>query len=158
MSAPFATLEDIQERHPREIAVLAADEETRTVDPARVAAACTDASMEARSILAQRYTSADLAQASPESLGLLKLYTIDIALYRVALSFSRSTEQLKERYDTAVKRLTAIAGGKGALEILAGGVSSSGEAPVTGPINPFETVIFSNERQFTRRRFAGGQS
>jgi phage gp36-like protein len=161
MLAPFATLADIQQRHPREIAVLAADETTRTVDPVRVERACEDASMEIRSILQQRYTAQDLAQLTAESLGLLKLYCIDIAMHRVALSFSRSTEQLKERADTAFKRLSLIATGKGALETTgSSGVAAGSNATLdgVGPIAPAEPVIVANERLFTRGRYAGGRS
>jgi phage gp36-like protein len=157
MSAPFATLADIQERHPREIAVLAADETTRTVDPVRVERACEDASMEIRSILAQRYTAADMAILTPESLALLRLYCIDIAMHRVALSFARSTEQLKERAEAAFKRLSAIATGKGALELMSDG-GPSGAAPGSGAISPSEAIISSNERLFTRSRFRGEAS
>ena len=154
MPTPFATLADIQERFPREIAVLAADETTRTVDPVRVERACEDASMEVRAILGARYTAADLGNLSAESLGLLRLYTIDIAMHRVALSFARSTEQLKERAEAAVKRLGAIASGKGALEILGAGSGDPASAGV-GAIAPAEPVIIANERLFTRARYRG---
>jgi len=154
MSTPFASLSDIQERFPREIAVLAADETTRTVDPVRVARACEDASMEIRAVLAQRYMATDLAALTPESLALLKLYCIDIAMHRVALSLARSTEQLKERAEAAFKRLSAIAAGKGALELTTDGVA--GGVETVGAISPEEPVVVANERLFTRARYAGG--
>lgn len=156
---PFVTRADIEARHPQTLAVLAADEETRVVDPARVEAACADASTEIRGILGARYDADALARLTAESRGLLLLYALDIALYRISSSFGRTTEELAKRYDAAVKRLEAIAAGKGALECEpAGGV---GGPPAPGPdepgtIPPAGIVMDAPERLFTRRRYGGG--
>lgn len=151
---PYATLADIETRHPRELAVLAADERSRLVDAARVEAALVDVSTEIRAILAARYTPADLEHLVPESLGVLRLYAIDMVLYRVALSFARQTETLKTRYETAVKRLEGIAAGRGGLTVTGpGGASSVPGAPVA--VAPNKPLIDAPERLFTRRRFGG---
>lgn len=113
----FATLADLQERHPQEVVLLGADETTGLLDEARVARALDDASIEARTILAARYSPAEIDRADTDGLAILRIYVMDIALYRVALSFSRLTDEIRERYQAAVKRLEAIAAGKGALSL-----------------------------------------
>ncbi|MCX5512276.1 DUF1320 domain-containing protein [Kaistia algarum] len=154
MSA-FATLDQVVTRYPSEATILAADEVTRVRDDARIAAALSDASSEIRGILYARYTEAELGRATSESAAVLQLYCIDIALYRVALSMGRSNERIKERYDAAIARLTAIAQGKGALAIEgAGGVdpeTGAGE----GDASPNEVLIVGPERMFTRERMRG---
>ncbi|GJD93361.1 phage protein Gp36 family protein [Methylobacterium iners] len=152
--APFVTLAEIQARHPRELAVLAADETTRQVDPVRVEAACADVSSEIRAILAARYTGEDLDRLDAESRSVLRLYAIDMALYRVALSFGRQTEAIQVRYATAVKRLEGIAAGRGALNFEGGSASAPAGEPTTSG-SPNEVVIDAPERLFTRRRFGG---
>ncbi len=152
---PFVTLDEIKARHPRELMVLAADETTRQVDPVRVDAACLDASVEIRGILASRYTPEDLGRVDTEGQALLRLYAIDITLYRVALSFGRSSETIEKRYAAAVKRLQDMATGKGALTVLpAPGSAPAGEGPVQAG-SPNEVIIDAPERLFTRRRFGG---
>lgn len=152
---PFVTRAEIQARHPRELAVLAADETTRQVDPVRVDAACADASVEIRGILASRYTPEDLGRVDAEGQALLRLYAIDITLYRVALSFGRSTETIEKRYAAAVKRLQDMAQGKGALTVApAPGAEPVGDGPVSVG-SPNEVIINAPERLFTRRRFGG---
>ena len=152
---PFVTLAEIQARHPREIAVLAADEDTRVVDTVRVDAACADASVEIRGILASRYTPDDLDRVDAEGRALLRLYAIDITLYRVALSFGRSSETIEKRYAAAIKILQGMAQGKGALTIApAAGSAPVGDTPTTIG-SPNEVVIDVPERLFTRRRFGG---
>ncbi len=156
---PFVTYADIAARHPQTLAVLAADEETRVVDPARVEAACGDASTEIRGILGARYDGEALARLTAESRGVLLLYALDIALYRISSSFGRTTEELAKRYEIAVKRLEAIAAGKGALEFDPAAGSAPGVAPA-GPdepatIPPGGVVMEAPERLFTRRRYGG---
>jgi len=152
---PFVTRADIQARHPQQLAVLAADEDTRLVDPVRVDAACEDASTEIRAVLGSRYDAAALDRLNAESRGVLLLYGLDIALYRISSAFGRTTEELGKRYATAIKRLESIAAGRGSLETEeAGAVAGPGDAePVQ--IAPGGVVIDAPERLFTRRRFGG---
>lgn len=153
--APFVTRAEIQARHPRELAVLAADEKTREIDTVRVDNACLDASVEIRGILASRYAPDDLERVDAEGAAVLRLYAIDIALYRVSLSFGRSSETIEKRYAAAIARLRDMAMGKGALTITpAGGGPAAAEGPATAG-SPNEVVIAAPERLFTRRRFGG---
>ncbi len=155
---PFVTRADIEARHPQQLAVLAADEETRLVDTDRVDAACADASTEIRGILGSRYDADAIDRLNAESRGLLLLFGLDIALYRVSSSFGRTTEELGKRYATAVKRLEAIAAGKGGLEFdrEAGGPAATAPEPgEPSSIAPGGVVMEAPERLFTRRRYGG---
>ena len=157
MPTAFATLALLSQRYPSELVLLAADETTGLRDDARVTAALADASAEMRGILQARYTPADLERVDPTSAEILAVYAMDIALYRVALSFSRSSDRLKETRDNAIKRLEAIAAGKGGLTILGlGGAApaSPGASIDVGEIGPNGVVIDAPERIFTRERFA----
>lgn len=150
---PYATIDDIDARHPAELILLAADENTGVVDTGRVTAALADASAEVRAILKARYSSPELSRLDAESLDTLRFYTIDVALYRVALSFARSNERIKERYEAAIKRLEAIASGKGGLSFEGG---SAGDDPaIGGPTSPNEVLVDVPERVFTRDRLRG---
>lgn len=114
-SAPFAATADVQARYPEQAAILCVDEATRAPAWIRFDTALADASTEIRAILASRYNASLLAAVDDDALGFLQLCAIDMAMYRVALSYSRSTEQIRDRYDLAVKRLEAIALGRGSL-------------------------------------------
>lgn len=154
----YATLADIEARYPAELITLAAHEETGLRDDARVLAALADASAETRAVLKARYTAAELDRLDAESLGMLKILVIDIAMYRIALSLARQNERVKERYETAIKRLEAIAAGRGGLSFGGGGVGEqpgAGGAPIGGSGSPNEVVIDSNERVFRRQRQRG---
>lgn len=151
----FATLADVIARYPSEATILAADETTRLRDDSRIEAALEDASAEVRTILMARYTGEEIDRADVYSRATLRIYTTDIALYRVALSFGRSNERIKERYDTAIARLQAIAAGKAALTF-----DNSGGAGATGPAvpavtSPNEVIVIGNERMLTRDRLRG---
>lgn len=144
MPAVYAALSDLTARYPQEVILLGADEVTGELDEARVTAALADASIEARAILQARYSVAELDRLDADGLSTLRVYVMDIALYRVALSFSRLTDEIRERYQAAIKRLEAIAAGKGALtfegEAAAGaedGVETSGGGAVLVSANPF---------------------
>lgn len=153
---PYATFEEMQRRHPRELAVVGADEQTREIDRARVEAALTDVSTEIRAILAARYTPDQLDRCDEDSLGVLTLFCIDMAMYRVALSNARSSEAIKERYETAVKRLEGIAAGRGGLTFeddSGGSGGGSGADGLSGSIAPNEAVLTAPKRIFTRKRF-----
>ena len=150
----YATLADIQARHPRDIVLLAADEDTGELDGARVAAALEAADADINGILFARYTPGELVRLDTASRAIVKTYAIDIALYRVALSFARSSERLEEQFDAAIARLTAIAKGAGGLTFNAGG---DGDGPGAGgaALSPNEAVIEAPERMFTRERMRG---
>jgi len=147
---PFATLEDIETRYPAELITLAADEETGIRDDARINAAIDDATAEVRTILAERYSDAELEQASAQSLATLRIYTIDIALYRVALSFSRSNDEINDRYKMAIARLEAIARGKAALVI-----EGSSAGSEVGDGSDADTVLVAPPRMFGRDSSGG---
>lgn len=155
---PFATAADLQARHPGELAVLAADETTRQVDPARVAAALDDVSTEIRALLGSRYTADDLDRVDEAGAAVLRLYAMDMALFRAAYP-PRVTEAIAARYSTAVARLRDMGKGIGALTIIGAGAAPAvpgqpGDVPSNG--SPGEVLISANERLFTRRRFGAG--
>lgn len=147
----YATIADLEARFPHELTLVAASEQTGLRDDVRIGHGLSDASIEIRAILAARYSAAELAALDQSSLDVLKVYCVDIAFYRIALAFSRSTENIKERYDQAVKRLEAIAAGKGALTTST--VTSGGEPSIdAGDIGQNEVVVVGPERVFTRER------
>lgn len=157
--APYATIADIEARHPAELVLLAADETTGLVDGTRVEQAIVGATADIHGILFRRYTTAELTRLDAASLEILRTYAIDIALYRVALSFARSNERIKEARDAAISRLEAIADGKGGLSFTppaAGGDPiGDGGVPVAGPTSPNEVVMVAPERVLTRDRLRG---
>ena len=153
----FAALADVIARYPSEATILAADEATRERDDSRIEAALIDATAEVRAILAARYTRAELDRIDDDSRGVLRIYTTDIALYRVALSFGRSNERIKERYDVAIARLNAIGKGTAALTFdgPGGGGTGGTDGTVTGAVSPNEALIIANDRVMTRDRLRG---
>lgn len=152
---PYATIADIEARHPAELVLLAADETTGEVDAARVEEAIKGATSDINGILFRRYTAADLTRLDADSLDILKTYAIDISLYRVALSFARSNERIKEGRDAALEALRAIAKGDGGLTFLPPPGNSGPIAGVEGPNSPNEAVVNASPRVFTRDRLRG---
>lgn len=148
----YATIADLESRYPQELALKAADEVTGLRDDNRITLALSDASREIRAILQARYSPADLAALDVESLGILSIYCMDIALYRIALSFSRASEIVKERYEASIKRLEAIAAGKGALTFTSSGGGNGSDSDAPGSIGQNEVVLVAPERIFTRQR------
>lgn len=158
MADTFATLADVLDRYPNEATILAADEETRERDDSRIEKALVDASTEVRTALFARYTRQDLARIDDDSRAALRVYAIDIALYRVSLSHTRSSDTLKERYDIAIARLTAIAVGKAALTFDGpggGGVPGGSTPDEPTSVGPAEPIVQVPERLFTRDRLGG---
>ena len=152
LSPPFAQTSDVQARFPAEAAILCADEQTRLPNWVRFDEALGDVSMEMRAILAARYSAGQLAAIDDDSAAVLRLFAIDMAMYRVALSFSRTTDQIKSRYDNAVKRLEALSAGKGAL-------NPATPATVPGPSGgdlagstPHEAIVQIEPPDMRRRR------
>ena len=149
--AAFATIADLQARYPRELLVLAADEETGLRDDARVQAVLGDVSAEIRSILLTRYGRRDLDRPTPETTDVLRVFAMAMALYRVALSFARSSERLEKGYDDAVKRLQAIADGKGTLSFEGDDAEPAAE-PGLAVASSDMLIAEGPERVFTRDR------
>ncbi|MCY1705487.1 gp436 family protein [Pannonibacter sp. SL95] len=146
----YASIADIDARYPDQLTLIAADEQTGLRDDARITSGLTDASAEIQAILAARYSAAELAQLDEASLAVLRLYCIDIAFFRIALDFSRCTEAIKERHAAAIKRLEAIAAGKGALtSAISNNSGTPGEADGIGAN---EVILTSPGRIFTRER------
>lgn len=148
----FVTIAELEARHPSELITLAADEETGIRDDGRITAATADAGAEIRAILKARYSADELDRIDADSRETLRIYAIDIALYRIALSFSRSNERIEERYKTAIKRLEAIAAGKAALTFAG---SEGGDETADEAASPNEVMIEAPERMFTRHRTRG---
>lgn len=164
----FATLADIDALYPRELAVLAADERSRAIDSVRVEAALSRASSELRMILAPRFASDDLAQLDEDGFAVLRGYCVDLALYHVSLSFARTSDIIKERYNNAIKRLEAIGAGKGGLTFITQDGSGGASMPpssnagntvsaqlLPNHVHPNEPVILAPERRFGRERSGG---
>lgn len=148
----YATIADLEARYPQELGLLAADETTGLRDDGRITLALADASREIRAILQARYSPAELAALDAESIGILGVYCMDIALYRIALSFSRTSDIIKERYEASIKRLEAIASGKGALTFAGSAGVGVGDDGAPGSIGQNEVVMKAPERIFTRER------
>lgn len=145
----YATIADLAARYPNELTLIAADEQTGLRDDTRIGLGLVDASIEIRAILAARYSPAELAALDVASLDVLRVYAMDIAFYRIALAFSRSSENIKERYEQAIRRLEAIAAGKGALTTMLTGAGAGAEA---GDVGQNEVIVDAPERVFTRAR------
>lgn len=151
MTTPFAILSDLEARFPGELIVLAANESTGLRDDVRIENALSDASSEMRGILKGRYSAAELERLDADSLAMLRVYAMDIALYRVARSFSRSSERLESGYGDAIKRLQQIADGKAGLSFDGGG-DDDPSAP-SSAASPNEVLIDAPaERMFSLRR------
>lgn len=157
MAAPetFATLQDLETRYPAELITLAADESTGVRDDDRIVAVLRDVTVEARAILLARYSRADLDRLDDDARDVLRVYAMAMALYRVALSFARSSERLKEGYDGAVKALQAIAAGKGKLGLTDDGGAPAPLPPGSDGANNGNVLVESAERVFSRDRLRG---
>ncbi len=155
-SLAFATLADLDTRYPRELAVLAADETTGLRDDARIAAVLGDVTAQIRSILVKRYRRDELARLDADSSALLRAYAIPMALFKVSLSFARSSERLQAGYDDDVQALQAIGDGKGALTFDPDPDAAQTSADPGTDVVDYTAVIFeANERVFTRARLRG---
>lgn len=149
----FATYADLEARHPEELILLGADPASGEVDPERVDAAIADASAEMRTILKARYDATDFVRLDEDSLFALRLFCMDITFYRLALSHTRLTDEIRDRYSNAIKRLESIASGKAGLSFVSSG--SDGDAGGQEISSPNEVVIDVPDRVFTKGRLKG---
>jgi phage gp36-like protein len=154
-SATFATLQDLETRYPRELLTLAADESTGIRDDARILAVLDDVSVEIRSILLKRYRRAELDNLDDDARSTLRVYAMDMALYRVSVSFSRSADRYKDGYDNALKALRGLTAGEGALGIIGGDPTPGPAGDGTATADNGRVLMESNERLFTRSRTRG---
>jgi phage gp36-like protein len=108
---PYATQADLETRFKQQELIELTDEAgTGEIDAAAVAVALADTDAEINGYLAGRY-SLPLTQTSPE---LVRL-ACDIARYR--LYDTKATEQVKARYDDAIRKLREVSSGKASLGI-----------------------------------------
>ena len=108
---PYATQADLEARFRQQELIELTDESgIGVIDAAAVAVALADADSEINGYLAGRYA-LPLAQTSPE---LVRL-ACDIARYK--LYDTRATEQVKARYDDAIKKLRDVSRGVASLGI-----------------------------------------
>ncbi|MBT9293334.1 gp436 family protein [Prosthecodimorpha staleyi] len=152
IATAFATLQDLIDRHPEQLTILAADETTGLRDDIRVVRAIEDAGAEMTGILLARYSAADLDRLDATSEAILRVYCMDIALYRISLSFARTSDALKERYEASIARLKDIAKGAGGLVVLGTGGAAPGSEAGDGAATPNGVMISAPERMFTRER------
>ncbi|MEX0617534.1 MAG: phage protein Gp36 family protein [Pseudohongiellaceae bacterium] len=126
----YASVQDMIDRFGEVVVIeLTDDEHTGVVDTVVAERALTDASSEIDGYLAAY--SLPLAEPQP----LLSLLCTDIARYR--LQSTVSTEEARQRYEDAVRKLEKIASGQIKLKI------SSPSAPSSEPV-----VVSSSKRTF----------
>ena len=107
----YATQADLEVRFKQQELIELTDEANLgVIDAAAIAVALADADAEINGYLAGRY-SLPLSQTSPE---LVRL-ACDITRYK--LFDTRATDQVKARYDDAIKKLRDVSGGKASLGI-----------------------------------------
>jgi len=137
----YASQDDIVTIYTSDALVVADRDGDGVPDAAAITRALSSASSEIDASLAVRY---DLPLAGTHDI--LTQYCVDIALYRLAGSSATMTEELRQRYEDAMKGLADIATGKKRLNIAAEpgeDTSESGPNPVTtgGPPR-----LFSREK------------
>ncbi|BBF92362.1 DUF1320 domain-containing protein [Blastochloris tepida] len=106
---------------------------------AAVARAAADADAEIDAYVGQRHT-LPLAAVPP----ILKACAIDIAVYRLANTWDRLTDEIRRRYDDRVKLLARIADGKASAGIID---PSPGGESVGGATSPDGAAFVSRPRR-----------
>lgn len=154
-AATFATLQDLETRYPRELLTLAADETSGIRDDARILAVLDDVSVEIRSILLKRYRRAELEKLDDDARSTLRVYAMDMALYRVSVSFSRSSDRYKDGYDNALKALRGLTSGEGALGLIGDDPAAAPAEDGAATADNGRVLLEANERLFTRSRTRG---
>jgi phage gp36-like protein len=135
----YATLSDIETIYSPSVLDRIAynpDLETPGRDAAMVARACDEATAEIDTHLSVTY-SVPINPTPP----ILRQLAVDIAIYRMALTFDKMTVEITERYKSATKMLERIADGKAGLGIRREDVVE-GETPENGG----DVTSFSMER------------
>ena len=135
---PYATAEQVTERHGADAVLLLTDRDGDGVaDSGAIERALEDASAEIDTYLAAKY---DLPLS--ETPAVLTRLAADIAIYRLAVSADRRIDEHRVRYDDAVKLLVRIAKGEASL-----GLASPGQ--------PSRAWTQSRPRRFSRETMAG---
>lgn len=107
----YATRDDITSRHGEDMLLRIADRDgDDVVDDDAVNLALESASSEIDSYVATRYP---VPLSSPSAM--VTQVCVDIAVYRLASSESALTEEMRKRYDDAIKWLQAVAKGDAAI-------------------------------------------
>ncbi|MEE7478428.1 gp436 family protein [Methylobacterium hispanicum] len=111
----YATADDIIAIYGEEtLTNVATPPRSDTVDEARVQRALDQASSEVDAYLSGRYTvPLPVERVTP----FLKQVVVNLAVYAMALSLSAQTDEMRRRYEDAIKFLSAAASGKGGIGI-----------------------------------------
>lgn len=142
---PYATKADIEELYGAD-ALFAADHDGDGVaEDAPVLRAIEEADAEIDSSIGVRYP---LPLA--ETPRILRRLSVDIAIYRLALSRDVLTEELRTRYEDATKTLDAIATGKKSLNLAAPDSGGDDDGPSFEAPRPI--VQTGPEREFSREK------
>lgn len=140
---PYATPDQFVKTFSEREAVSLTDEKrTGAVDNDKLELALTRASNVIDGYLVGRYKT-----PWPDSPGILVGYCCDIARYQLATDYRRLSDEIKLRYDDAIKFLTKVSEGK----INLGRDSSGGVIQSSSQMK-----IFSGVRQFGRESTRGG--
>ncbi|MEM1284946.1 MAG: DUF1320 domain-containing protein [Pseudomonadota bacterium] len=115
-------------------------------DEAQIIDALTAASSEIDSHLGQRYRVP--LQVVP---AFITRFCCDIAIYILAASATRLTEEIENRYKNATRQLERIADGKAGL----GEAEEANSAPVDTDTGSSDIMIDADDRRFTRDSMKG---
>ena len=140
---PYATQSDITLLYGANALYVADHDRDGVADEAAVARALTSATGEIDTYLAARY-----ALPLPEVPEFLKQLTVDIALYRLALSADVATTEHRTRYEDALSHLRKIAEGKAALVFTP--VPPAEGDPIPEASGPQPIVVSGPPRLFSR--------
>lgn len=108
----YATQADIEELYGADALYVADRDGDGTAEAGAVTRAIEEAAAEIDSHIGARYT-LPLAQTPP----ILRRICVDIAIYRLALSHDALSEEMRVRYDDAVKHLVRLAKGDASLNL-----------------------------------------
>ena len=133
--ASYATLADVVQIYTQELVdKIAWDVDSSAVNAAAVTRALEEASAEIDTHISSRYPIP--VHPTPP---ILRKLCVDIGVYNVAFGYSRRTDEMRLRYDDAIKMLIRIADGRAGLGLASpvstadpDGGTNSGPAPGTG--------------------------
>jgi len=103
--------------------------------------ACAQASSEADSYIGARYPVP--VHPAPRA---LQIHVINMAVHHLAATADRMTEQIRQRYEDALRWLKDVAAGRAGLGTADGGAATAGEGG-----NPDEALVMSREPVDWRR-------